>query len=142
MIDRTLLRNLGGLEGILAAYLDDAVLSFPPQEQTLVRLALGALVGSSGIKQRLPLEAVARVATAEPDQVAAVLDTLTDKRLVRRYDVRQADATRIEYELVHDYLVAGIARLAGAGVLGSAKTARVSAPGPARVAGQGVSAGA
>ena len=113
VIDRTLLRNLGGLEGILAAYLDDAVLSFPPQEQPLVRLALGALVGSSGVKQRLPLEAVARVATAEPNQVAAVLDTLTDKRLVRRYDVRQADATRIEYELVHDYLVAGIARWLG-----------------------------
>jgi hypothetical protein len=106
---------LGGTPAILGRYLDRAVLSFPADQQPQVRALLGALVSSSGVKQRLALGDLARAAEVAPEAAAPILDELTRQRLVRRYELKAegADGVGVEYDLVHDYLVAHIARWLG-----------------------------
>lgn len=114
-ITLALFRELGGTAAILGEYLDQAVRSFPPEQQPTVRTLLGALVSSSGVKQRLALADLARAADVEPAKAAAILDELTRQRLIQRYEVaveREGQA-QPEYELTHDYLVSHIARWLG-----------------------------
>ncbi|MFQ5856960.1 MAG: SIR2 family protein, partial [Anaerolineae bacterium] len=114
-ITLALFRKLGGTAAILGNYLDQAVLSFRPEQQPTVRTLLGALVSSSGVKQRLALEDLARAADVEPAEAAAILDELTRQRLIQRYEItsEQVVHPRLEYELTHDYLVSHIARWLG-----------------------------
>ncbi len=112
-ITLALFQRLGGTEAILGDYLERVVERFPPERQPMVRTLLGALVSSGGIKQRLTLEDLARVAELEPAEAAPLLDELTRQRLVRRYETTVEDRPRLEYELAHDYLVPRIARWLG-----------------------------
>lgn len=114
-ISRTLFRELGGTQAILGDYVDRAVQEFPSEQQSTVRTLLGALVSSSGAKQRLALDALARAAEVEPQTTEAILDALTRQRIVQRYEVavEGAPVARLEYELAHDYLAARIGRWLG-----------------------------
>ncbi|NUM48280.1 MAG: SIR2 family protein, partial [Anaerolineales bacterium] len=78
--------ELGGVQAILGDYLDQTVAAFPTDDQPLVRLLLGALVSSGGVKQRLPLEDIARTADLPPEKAAEILDHLTRQRLLQRYE--------------------------------------------------------
>ncbi len=114
-ITLALFREMGSAQGILGDYLDQAVSRFPPERQPAVRTLLGALVSSSGIKQRLALDDLARAAEIESADAAALLDELTQQRWIRRYEVAtmSSNAPRLEYELAHEILVARIARWLG-----------------------------
>ncbi len=81
--------ELGGVQAILGDYLDQTVATFPTDDQSLVRLLLGALVSSGGVKQRLPLEDIARTADLPPEKAAEILDHLTRQRLLQRYETQQ-----------------------------------------------------
>lgn len=97
------LHRLGGVEAILGDYLDRVVAEFSAAEQPVVRLLLGALVSSSGVKQRLGLAELARAAEIELAAAARLLDELARQRLVRRYE-QSGDEPGLAYELTHDYL--------------------------------------
>jgi hypothetical protein len=108
-------KSLGGTGAILGTYLNQAALSFPADQQPTVRRLLGSLVSSSGVKQRLALDDLARAVEIGPEEATSILDELTRQRLVRRYEIRDegTDRTGVEYDLTHDYLVAPIARWLG-----------------------------
>lgn len=114
-ISLALFQKMGGIQGVLGDYLDQAVSRFPPGQQPTVRILLGALVSSSGIKQRLRWDEIARAAEIKPAEAAALLDELTRQRLVRRYEVVTlgSEIPQPEYELAHDVLIPHIARWLG-----------------------------
>jgi hypothetical protein len=91
------------------------VRNFPAEQQPAVRALLGALVSSSGVKQRLALDDLARATDLEAEEAGTILEKLTRQRLVQRYEVAGENSidTRLEYELTHDYLVPRIARWLG-----------------------------
>jgi HEAT repeat protein len=106
---------LGGTSAILGQYMDRTITGFPPDQQPAARRLLGSLVSSSGVKQRLGPGDLARAADLELEEAAAILDELTQGRLVRRYAPGEEvlDQARVEYDLAHDYLVVHIARWLG-----------------------------
>lgn len=106
LISHKLFAALGGTELILGDYLERAVADFVPEQQDKVRLLLGALVTSGGVKQRLPLTELARTAELTLPDALAILERLTQKRLIRRYAHMVEDETepQLEFELTHDYL--------------------------------------
>lgn len=114
-ISLALFQRLGGTMAILGDYLDREVAKFTVDEQPVVWLLLGQMVGSSQIKQRLSLDELARAADLTPEAAESILDQLTQQRLVQRYEVTKNghDQARLEYELTHDYLVARIANRTG-----------------------------
>lgn len=114
--------TLGGVAAILGDYLERTVASFPEPDQPHVRTLLGALVTSGGLKQRLPLEDIARAADLDPQHAAGLLDQLTRLRLLQRYETNHPPnqptpltnlPSLISYELTHDYLVPRITRWLG-----------------------------
>lgn len=92
---------LGRTANILGGYIDKSVNALPEGEWPLARLLLGALVSSSGVKQRLPLAELLRVTGVDEITAVSIMQRLVQKHLVRRY--RQD--RRVAYELTHDYLV-------------------------------------
>ncbi|WP_152918239.1 nSTAND1 domain-containing NTPase, partial [Ardenticatena maritima] len=100
---------LGGTIALLGRYLDDIIATFPPPEQPRIRMVLGLLVGSSGLKTRVALDEIARSADLDGDTAQHLLEQLVAQRLVRRYETPSG----IYYELTHDYLAANIARWLG-----------------------------
>jgi hypothetical protein len=106
---------LGGVEGILGDYLDQAVAAFPPERTPLVRRLLGALVTSGGLRQRLNLDELARAGEAEPPEVAEVLEKLNRQGLVRRFGGSESGEGQGSawYELTHDVLIPRIVRWLG-----------------------------
>jgi hypothetical protein len=114
-VSLVLFREMGDIQGILGDYLDQTVAHFSPEQQPIARTLLGALVSSSGIKQRLALDDLARAVEMEPKRIVALLDELTRQRLIRRYEVARwgSDTPRWEYELTHEVLIPRIARWLG-----------------------------
>lgn len=102
---------LGGTQTILGDYLNRVVQSFPAAQQLTVQVLLGALVSSSGVKYRLPLDDLARVANIKPAEAEPLLDELTHQRLLQRFErpLSPSSDPRPSYELTHDYLVTRIA---------------------------------
>ena len=88
---------------------------FPDEEQPLVRQALGALVSTHGIKQRLPLDELVRILQSPAEKISSWLNNLTDKSLLQRFDSYPAANAppQIQYELTHDYLAGRITRWLG-----------------------------
>ncbi|WP_141610258.1 nSTAND1 domain-containing NTPase [Litorilinea aerophila] len=111
------LERLGGVQGILGEYLTEAVAQFDPDQQPHVRLLLAALVHSSGVKQRLSLAELARTVDRPQPEVTALLDRLTQQRLVQRFQVGSpagpGDGPSLAYQLAHDYLAGRILRWLG-----------------------------
>ena len=121
--------ELGGVEAILGHYLIGVVDSFPEEQRATVRVLLGALVSTTGVKQRVTLDDVAWMTNLESTDVAVLLDALAQKRLLQRYTtpqdrvagshtghegvVEHAGGLQVSYELTHDYLVAEIVRWLG-----------------------------
>ncbi len=104
---------LGGTEAILGGFLDQTLLSLPAAQQPAARSLLAALVSSSGVKQRLALPYLARVAELSPAEADAILNHLCEQGVVRRYEIGAGgagQAARLEYELTHEFLAAHIAR--------------------------------
>lgn len=114
-ITSALYEELGGAAAILGDYLDQAVLGLPAEQQPLARALLGALVSSSGVRQRLDLVDLARAAEVSSTEATAILNALARQRLVRVLQVtsREGGPSRQEYELAHDMLVPRIARWLG-----------------------------
>ncbi len=96
---------LGGSEAILGGYLDQVLLRLPDAQQPTARTLLGELVGGSRLKQRLPLDQLARSVNVAPDEADAILDFLCENGIVRRYE-----GGTISYELTHDFLIGHIVR--------------------------------
>lgn len=92
---------LGRTANILGSYIDKSVNGLAEAERPLARLLLGALVSSSGVKQRLPLAELLRVTGVDEITAVSIMQRLVQKQLVRRY--RQDRL--VAYELTHDYLV-------------------------------------
>ncbi len=120
-ITLTRFQELGGIKAILGDHLNGVVGKFASEEQPVVQRLLGALVSSAGIKQRLPLDDLARAAGIKADRAAIILNALTYQRLLQRYEVDSSSSNNgeaaertIEYELTHDYLVSQIADWLGA----------------------------
>ena len=97
--------ELGNTSGILGDYLENVIKDFNEDEQRTARFLLGTLVSASGIKLRLDLPTLARAAALPTEDAQTLLDALTNKRLLQRYETTQATQTQFEYELTHDYLV-------------------------------------
>lgn len=93
--------TLGRTATILGGYIDKCVNALPEAERPLARLLLGALVSSSGVKQRLPLADLLRVTGVDEVTAVSIMQRLVQKQLVRRYHHNRLTA----YELTHDYLV-------------------------------------
>jgi hypothetical protein len=109
-------KSLGGANAMLGDFLEHALSELNPEQQPLARSLLGALVSSSGIKQRLELEDLARSANIDETQAAVILDQLTRQRILQRFRNQASDESsaekpreRLEYQLTHDYLAARIA---------------------------------
>ena len=99
-------RALGGAVRILGEYVDGVVEAMPPEQGSMARLLLGALVSSSHqVKLRLPLNDLARAADMDEETAVPILDELTEHRLIRRYQTSGG----LAYELTHDYLARRIA---------------------------------
>ncbi len=93
----------GGTKAILGQYLQRAMAEFNPDEQAKVRLILKELTSSKGLKQRLPLPQIIRSLGLEATAAIQILDKLTARRLLQRYEQPE-----LAYELTHDYLAAQI----------------------------------
>ncbi len=107
-----LLERLGGVQAILSDHLEAAIGGLPDDSQGTARRLLGALVGSSGGRQRLSLADLARAAEIEAAGAAQILEHLNEQRLVQRFDRPEDDDS--EYELVHDSLAGRILTWLGA----------------------------
>ncbi len=97
--------ELGGAEAILGNYIDQVLQELPVNEQDTARLLLAALVSSEQVKVRLPLADLLLAAETDTAVAEPILDFLTQKRLVQRYETTQG----WEFELTHDYLARRIA---------------------------------
>lgn len=103
----SLYQHLGGAETILGNYLDQVVDAFDEADRPLVKRLLGALVGTVEIKQRLSVDDLARATDVDVELAEALLDRLTEQRLLQRFGPakEEAQAGQPQYELTHDVLV-------------------------------------
>ncbi len=111
-ITLALFESLGNTTTLLGDYLTDTIQSLDLSQQPLARTLLGALVSSSGIKQRLALADLARFGDTSPAQALAILSALVERSLVRRISRPGATPSGTdgqtdggEYELSHDSLI-------------------------------------
>jgi formylglycine-generating enzyme required for sulfatase activity/DNA-binding HxlR family transcriptional regulator len=94
---------LGGIERILANYLNDTLLALPPELHVTARNILKELVSSTATNRILSVNILQRRVPQDPRLLEEVLDRLVDKRLVRRQDSPNVPDA-VEYELPHTYL--------------------------------------
>jgi hypothetical protein len=104
--------DAGGTAQILGNYVDDVLESLPSTKRDTARALLGAMVSSSQTKLRLPVAELARAAETDVATAVPLLNHLSDRRLVSRYEVGE-NPQDLEYELTHDYLAPHIAQLLG-----------------------------
>lgn len=112
LISLALFESLGNTASLLGDFLTETIQSLPGDAQPLARSLLGALVSSSGVKQRLSADDLARFVDAPRPSVDPVLGLLVERSLVRHIS-RAAPAAngagaqppQAEYELGHDSLI-------------------------------------
>ncbi|RLT39591.1 MAG: hypothetical protein DWI57_09995 [Chloroflexi bacterium] len=110
-ISLALFESLGNTTSLLGDYLTQTVQTLETSQQPAARNLLGALVSSSGLKQRLALGDLARFVGIPPAQTLAILDVLVERSLVRRISrpglvAPQTDGQSVaEFELSHDSLI-------------------------------------
>ncbi len=109
LIGQRLYDQLGGATKILASYLDKALSQLPMAERPVARDILGAMIASSELPGRWPLERILREVDDPRESVEKVLAHLMDHRLVRVVD----EEGRRSYELAHEYLAEGLRRQLG-----------------------------
>ncbi len=114
-ITTALYDRLGGAPRILGEYLDEVIAAFPAEQRPAVLALLGALVTSSGTKQRLGLEELARAAETSRPEAQGILEGLAARSLVQRYERASGSESppADQYELVHDYLALRIIETLG-----------------------------
>lgn len=96
----------GSIEGIFRRYLDGVEEALPVGERFLARLVLDALITRENTKRATTLTNLLQLSfTAQPEEVAPILDRFRRHRLLRR---EQRDG-ETWYELIHERLV-GVAR--------------------------------
>ena len=103
-ISLALFESLGNTTSLLGDYLTEAIQSLESSQQPAARNLLGALVSSSGVKQRLALADLARFVGMSPAETLAILDVLVERSLVRLITLPGQEATQ-EFELSHDSLI-------------------------------------
>ena len=102
-ISMTDYESVGGSQGILVRYIEEALREHWGRERKAAKDLLMALITSHGTKAMHDLEYLAAQVAVEKAQAERVLSRLTAQRLVRRLDEGQG------YELAHDILAQAIA---------------------------------
>ncbi len=96
--------QLGGAQKILAGYLDKALSQLPMPERPVAQDILRAMVASSELRGRWPLERILHEVEDPREAVERVLAHLVDHRLLRVVDEEGLRS----YELAHEYLAEGL----------------------------------
>lgn len=92
--------QVGGVQGILGHYLEEAFRQFPPQERSIAQIILEELVSSSGGRQVVSFAKMAHRTNLPAAEITRILQRLILAHLVRPVD----DGVTTGYELVHDFL--------------------------------------
>jgi formylglycine-generating enzyme required for sulfatase activity len=100
VITTALYDKLGGVEKILATYLDKTLEPLPGNKHKIAWEILRELVSSEGTNRILRLPDFERAVEPDPSVIEEVLQYLVNSRLLRRSPAQEAE----EYELAHDYL--------------------------------------
>jgi len=110
-IGLAIFESLGNTTSLLGDYLTETIQTLETSQQPAARNLLGALVSSSGAKQRLGLADLARFVDLPAADTLAILDVLVERSLVRRISRPGANnatsPTEIatQFELSHDSLI-------------------------------------
>ena len=112
LIGQRLYDTLGGAHKLLASYLDKPLSQLPMPERPVARDILGAMIASSELRGRWPLERILHEVGDPREGVEKVLAHLMDHRLLRVVD----EEGRRSYELAHEYLADGLRSQLGAQV--------------------------
>jgi|GEM_PF-951847 len=121
-ITSALFESLGNTTSLLGDYLTQTIQALDPARQPAARNLLGALVSSSGVKQRLALDDLARFVGISPDETLAILGVLVERSVVRRItrpgapvqangqsdnqsESQNDNPSSDEFELSHDSLI-------------------------------------
>ena len=110
-ISLALFESLGNTTSLLGDYLTQTVQTLEMLQQPAARNLLGALVSSSGLKQRLALGDLARFVGIPPAATLAILDVLVERSLLRRISRPGLAAPELhgqpvaEFELSHESLI-------------------------------------
>ncbi len=108
-ISLALFESLGNTTTLLGDYLTQSVQTLESAQQPTARNLLGALVSSSGVKQRLALDDLARFVNRPAVEVQTILNGLVERSLVRHITLApvadRQSGTGDEFELSHDSLI-------------------------------------
>ena len=104
LVTQRLYDQLGGAHKILAGYLDKALTQLPMPERPVAQDILRAMVASSELRGRWPLERILHEVEDPREAIDKVLAHLVDHRLLRVVD----EEGKRSYELAHEYLADGL----------------------------------
>lgn len=96
--------RLGGVQKILAEFLDQILSQLSPADRRLAKTILKQMVASSEVRVTRTLERIATDLNEDREEVERVLARLVDLRLVRGVGKER----QRQYELIHEYLAAQI----------------------------------
>jgi conflict system STAND superfamily ATPase/FHA domain-containing protein len=105
-------RRLGGAQTIVSSHLGDVMHRLNGREQAMCAAFFDRLVTPSGTKIAYSVSDLAQFARGNEREVAAILDRLTDARILRTVEARAGDAAR-RVEIFHDVMAPAVLQWVG-----------------------------
>jgi len=105
-------RRLGGAQTIVSSHLGDVMQRLNRREQAMCAAFFDRLVTPSGTKIAYSVSDLAQLARGNEREVAAMLDRLTDARILRTVESRAGDTAR-RVEIFHDVMAPAVLQWVG-----------------------------
>ncbi|HEX9077538.1 MAG TPA: WD40 repeat domain-containing protein [Anaerolineae bacterium] len=102
------LESLGGAKVIVRTHLDSVMSKLKESDRETAAIFFQYLVTPSGTKIAYPLSDLSANSKRSPEEIAPILKTLEDDRVLRRVAAPLEDPTAVRYEIFHDVLAAAV----------------------------------